>query len=93
MREYTESYPTVYIGQILAYPLYGGPQDHHQRAFNVHPGNQSSSIVSRVRQVQKGHTVTYIQDFSRVIKNFVKVQKWLILTASRKKERNFIVKT
>ena len=60
MREYTESYPTVYVGQILAYPSYGGPRDRRQRAFDVHLGNQSSRLVSRVRRVHKSHTVTHI---------------------------------
>ena len=59
MREYTESYPTVCVGRILAYPLYGGPQDRRQRAFDVHSGNQSSRLVARVRRVHKGHTMTY----------------------------------
>ena len=45
MCEYTESYPTVCIGQILANPLYGGPWDHCQRAFNIHLGNQFSRLV------------------------------------------------
>ena len=60
MREYTELYPTVCIGQILAYPLYGGPQDCRQRAFDILSGNQSRRLVSWVRRVQKGHTVTHI---------------------------------
>ena len=63
MHEYTESYPTVCVGQILAYPSYGSPQDCHWRAFDVHLGNQSSRLVSRVRQVQKGHTVTHSLTF------------------------------
>ena len=58
MREYTESYPTVCVGQILTYPSYGSPRDCRQRAFDVHLGNQSSRLVSQVQWVQKGHTVT-----------------------------------
>ena len=42
MHEYMELYPTLHIGQILAYPLYGGPQDCCWRAFDIHLGNQSS---------------------------------------------------
>ena len=60
MCEYTELYPTICVGWILAYPSYGGPQDRRWRAFDVHLGNQSSRLVSRVRRVQKGHTVTYV---------------------------------
>ena len=45
MCEYTESYPTVCIGQILTYPLYGGLQDCGWRAFDIHSGNQSSRLV------------------------------------------------
>ena len=63
MREYMESYPTICIGQILAYPLYGGPQDRRRRAFNIHLGNQSSRLVARVWQVHKGHMVTYEMQF------------------------------
>ena len=33
MHEYTESYPTVCIGWILAYPLCGGPQDRHRKGI------------------------------------------------------------
>ena len=62
MREYTESYPLICVGQILAYPSYGGPQDRCQRAFDIHSGNQSSRLVARVRRVHKGHTVTYVID-------------------------------
>ena len=54
MCKYMESYPTVCIGQILTYPLYGSPQDRRHRAFDVHSDNQSSRLVSRVRQVQNG---------------------------------------
>ena len=58
MHEYMESYPLVCVGQFLAYPLYGSPQDCCQRAFDVHLGNQSSRLVARVQRVHKGHTVT-----------------------------------
>ena len=58
MREYMESYPTIYIGRILAYPLYGSPWDRRRGAFDVHLGNQSSRLVSWVWRVHKGHTVT-----------------------------------
>ena len=64
MREYTESYPTVCIGRILAYPSYGSPQDRHRRAFDVHSGNQSSRLVAWVRRVHKGHTVTLMPRYS-----------------------------
>ena len=60
MRKYMESYPTICVGRILTYPSYGGPQDCRRRAFDVHSDNQSTRLVSRVRRVQKGHTVTYI---------------------------------
>ena len=60
MHGYTESYPTVCVGQILTYPSYGGPQDHCWRAFNVHLDNQFSRLVSRVQRVQKGHTMTHV---------------------------------
>ena len=60
MCKYTEPYPLICVGQILAYPLYGGPQDHRRRAFDLHSGNQSSRLVARVRQVHKGHTVTHM---------------------------------
>ena len=60
MRKYTESYPTVCIGRIIAYPLYSSPQDCRRRAFDIHLGNQSIKLVSRVRRVQKGHTVTHV---------------------------------
>ena len=59
MWEYTESYPTICIGRILAYCLYGGPQDHCRRVFDVHSDNQSNRLGSRVWRVQKGHTVTH----------------------------------
>ena len=66
MCEYTELYPTVCIGRILTYPLYGSPQDHHQRAFDVHSGNQSSRLVAQVQRVHKGHTMTYALLLSQV---------------------------
>ena len=64
MCEYTESYPTVCVGRILAYPSYGGPRDRRRGAFDVHLGNQSSRLVSRVRRVHKGHTVTHVKQHS-----------------------------
>ena len=45
MHKYMESYPTICVGRILTYPLYGGPQDHRRRAIDVHLGNQSSRLV------------------------------------------------
>ena len=65
MHEYTESYPTICVGRILAYPSYGGPQDRRRRAFDVHSDNQSSRLVSRVRRVQKGHTMTHRNQLRR----------------------------
>ena len=59
MHKYMKSYPTICVGQILAYPSYGSPQDHRHRAFDVHLDNQSSRLVSQVQRVQKGHTMTH----------------------------------
>ena len=58
MHEYTESYPPLCVGWILTFPLEGGPQDHRQKAFDIHSGNQSSRLVAQVWQVHKGHSVT-----------------------------------
>ena len=60
MREYTELYPLTCIGRILAYPRVAVLRTITGGAFDVHPGNQSSRLAGRVRQVHKGHTVTHI---------------------------------
>ena len=73
MREYTESYPTICIGRILAYPLYGSPQDRHWRAFDVHSDNQSSRLVSWVWRVQKGHTMTLSPRLPVALDRFISV--------------------
>ena len=60
MCEYTESYPLVCVGWILAYPSCGGPQDRRRRVFDVHLGNQSSRLVGQVWRVHKGLTMTLV---------------------------------
>ena len=58
MRKYTESYPLVCVGRILAYPCVVVLRTAAGGVFGVHPGNQSSRLVGRVRRVQKGHPDT-----------------------------------
>ena len=59
MCEYTESYPLICVGRILAYPHVAVLRTVAGVAFDVHPGNQSSRLAGWVRRVHKGHAVTH----------------------------------
>ena len=83
MRKYTESYPTICVGRILTYPSYGSLQDCHQRAFDVHLGDQSSRLVAwDAASAKRSHCDIYYHLFVRVMAHVFLLPKTGILDKS-----------